>query len=329
MQTTLPRHGEDRAPPCTRHPWPACWLPATLSSTFTIPGFSSSSLRSPGELSLSNTSVGFLNTARSFAGSGSNVPAGFVADRFSNHWGRILGLAMIVIGIFQFIMGSVDAYWPILLCAMVVSVATSFWHPPAIAALSLRFARQRGFAISLHGSGGSIGEALGPILVGTLLGFLTWQAIMHLSLAPAVLTGVVVWFLMRNTAGPREWYSLVPPLCWRPAGIHREPAARSDLPVRGCVQHGAGRYEHLLAYLPPERAELRAYCCGRLFVSGPGCWHRLIPGAGPPIRPFQPSDGPRSESCCSWGPASLHSASFPRACPHRVRRLGSAHSCFP
>ena len=152
-------------------------------------------------LNLSNTSVGFLNTARGFAGSGSNLPAGFVADRFSNRWGRILGIAMASIGIFQFIMGSLDAYWPILICAMIVSASISFWHPPAIAALSLQFSERRGFAISLHGSGGSIGEALGPILVGGLLAILTWQHILQLSLVPAVLTGIVVWTLMRTTLG--------------------------------------------------------------------------------------------------------------------------------
>src|SRR4029450_2218564 len=53
--------------------------------------------------SLNNTSVGFINTARSFAGSGTNLPAGFVADRFSNRWGMTLGTAMITIGVFQFI----------------------------------------------------------------------------------------------------------------------------------------------------------------------------------------------------------------------------------
>jgi MFS transporter, FSR family, fosmidomycin resistance protein len=152
-------------------------------------------------LGLNNTSVGFLNTARSFAGSGSNLPAGFIADRFSNRWGRILGLAMIVIGVFNFIMGQADSYWPILICAMVVSAAISFWHPPAIAALSHRFPERRGFAISLHGGGGSIGEASGPILVGALLGVLTWQGILQLSVVPAVLTGIVVWLLMRRTTG--------------------------------------------------------------------------------------------------------------------------------
>lgn len=152
-------------------------------------------------LNLSNTSVGLLNTARSFAGSGSNLPAGFVADRFSHHWGRILGLAMIVIGVFQFVMGSVGTYWTILVSAMVVSAAISFWHPPAIAALSHRFPDRRGFAISLHGGGGSIGEAVGPVLVGGLLGVMAWQGILQLSVVPAVVTGVVVWLLMRTTAG--------------------------------------------------------------------------------------------------------------------------------
>ena len=152
-------------------------------------------------LNLNNTSVGFLNTARSFAGSGSNLPAGFLADRFSDRWGLILGTAMITIGVFQFVMGSVDTYWSIVICAMVVSAATSFWHPAAIAALSRRFSSQRGFVISLHGSGGSIGEALGPVLVGAFLGILTWQSIVQISLVPAVLMGALVWFLMRGTCG--------------------------------------------------------------------------------------------------------------------------------
>ncbi len=150
---------------------------------------------------LNNAAVGFLNTARSFAGSGSNLPAGFVADRFSNRWGRILGLLMLVIGVFQFIMGSVNGYWGILMCAVVVSAAISFWHPPAMAALSHRFPARRGFFISLHGSGGSVGEATGPLMVGALLGVMAWQGILQVSALPALVTGVAVWFLMRNVTG--------------------------------------------------------------------------------------------------------------------------------
>lgn len=201
METALPPPAEVRAP--ALHP--------ALLATILVAGHAVKHTYNSGfflilpeiarALSLNNTSVGFLNTARGFAGSGSNLPAGFVADRFSDRWGRILGVAMIVIGIGQFIMGSVDAYWSILISGMVVSAAISFWHPPAIAALSNRFPERRGFAISLHGGGGSIGEATGPIIVGGLLGLFAWQGILQLSLVPAVLTGLVVWFLMRNSVG--------------------------------------------------------------------------------------------------------------------------------
>lgn len=150
---------------------------------------------------LSNAGVGAISTARNVAGSLSNLPAGFVADRHSKSWGAILGLAMIAIGLFQFLMGSVDAYAGVVIAAVVVSAAISFWHPPAIAALSQRFAHRKGFALSLHGSGGSVGEALGPVLVGGLLVIMTWQSVLRVSLIPAVLTGIVVWILMRSTEG--------------------------------------------------------------------------------------------------------------------------------
>lgn len=152
-------------------------------------------------LDLSNTAVGTLGTARSLSGSLSNLPAGFISDRYSHRWGRILGVLMIVIGASQFLMGTLDSYWPILALSVVVSVAISFWHPPAIAALSQRFASRKGFAISLHGMGGNIGEASGPLIVGAALGVLAWQNVLHASLLPAVITGLVVWYLMRSTQG--------------------------------------------------------------------------------------------------------------------------------
>ena len=49
-------------------------------------------------------------------------------------------------------------------------MAITFWHPAAISALSRRFPERRGFAISLHGTGGSIGAELpgmgGKVQVG-------------------------------------------------------------------------------------------------------------------------------------------------------------------
>src|SRR5205814_1002664 len=134
---------------------------------------------------LSNTQIGTLATARSIAGSTANLPAGFIADRMSHRWPVILALAMIMVGVFQFVMGSASSYTQLIMAAVVVNIGISFWHPPAIAALSQQFAHRRGFAIGMHGTGGSIGEALGPVIVGSLV-FLGWQTVLKGSGGPAV-----------------------------------------------------------------------------------------------------------------------------------------------
>jgi FSR family fosmidomycin resistance protein-like MFS transporter len=152
-------------------------------------------------LGLSNAAVGTLSTARTIAGSMANLPAGFVADRYSREWAAILALAMAVIGLFQFVMGSVSSYGALLLASTVVGGAVSFWHPPAIAALSQRFAQRRGLAIALHGTGGNVGEASGPLIVGALLLLVSWQTVLKVSLLPALATGLLVIVLVRHMQG--------------------------------------------------------------------------------------------------------------------------------
>ncbi|MSQ14948.1 MAG: MFS transporter [Dehalococcoidia bacterium] len=151
--------------------------------------------------SLSNTAIGTLSTARNLATSVSNLPAGFVADRYNRHWAAILSIAMLVIGTFQYIMGSVDSYWPLLIAAAIAGGAIAFWHPPAIAALSQRFPQRRGFVISLHGTGGSVGEAMGPLIVGSLLSLMTWHTVLKISLLPPLGVSIMVWALIRSMRG--------------------------------------------------------------------------------------------------------------------------------
>ena len=73
----------------------------------------------------------------------------------------------------------------------------------ALGALTLKFPKQRGFLVSLHGSGGSAGEVLGPIIAGGLLTgailiTLTWNEILQWSILPAVIVGLVIWLVVRN-----------------------------------------------------------------------------------------------------------------------------------
>ena len=43
------------------------------------------------------------------------------------------------------------------------------YHAPALATLAKKFPERQAFALSLHGTGGSLGETLGPLIFGSLL----------------------------------------------------------------------------------------------------------------------------------------------------------------
>jgi FSR family fosmidomycin resistance protein-like MFS transporter len=149
-------------------------------------------------LGLSNTQVGTLSTFRGIAGGLANIPAGFTGDRFGARRAEILGGSIILVSVFAFALGLATNFWMVVIAASLFSVAITFWHPAAISSLSREFATRRGFAIALHGTGGSVGETLGPILVGALIGVIGWRLVLQGSLVPGLLFGLMIWTFLRT-----------------------------------------------------------------------------------------------------------------------------------
>ncbi len=149
-------------------------------------------------LALSNSQVGALSTIRNVAGGLTNLPAGFAADRYAKRRPVIMGMSIALIGTFCAFLGIATNFGVATLAATLMIVAITLWHPSAISSLSQRFESRRGFAIALHGTGGSVGEALGPILTGTLITVLAWRTVLHASIVPAVAVGFIVWLLLRS-----------------------------------------------------------------------------------------------------------------------------------
>jgi MFS family permease len=81
---------------------------------------------------------------------------------------------------------------------LLVGIGPALYHPPALGALSRRFPDRRGFATALHGTGGTVGEMLGPLAAAGLLAFLTWRGVLQWSLAPALLGAFLIWRMMRS-----------------------------------------------------------------------------------------------------------------------------------
>ena len=149
-------------------------------------------------LGLTNTQVGILSTSRFLAGGLANFPAGYIADRFTNLRAIVLGISIAGIGITYFLVGITTSFWLMTLFASLMIVAISLWHPAAIGSLSRQFTSNRGFAISLHGTGGSVGEAVGPLIAGVLVGAFTWQFISQGAIIPGLILGLAVWLILRR-----------------------------------------------------------------------------------------------------------------------------------
>lgn len=164
-------------------------------------------------LLLSNLAAAALVTSREFSSGVVTMPAGFLADRFSNRWPQILTISLGLIALGYLLSGALEIYWAIILAVILAGVGTAMWHPAAIAALSDHFPHKRGFTLSLHGAGGSAGEVLGPLIAGGLLLVMSWNQLLIWSFFPAALTAVVVWAVLRGMRGQkgvssvREYFS--------------------------------------------------------------------------------------------------------------------------
>ena len=127
--------------------------------------------------------------------------AGYLGDRFASRASLMLGISLSLMGVSFFLAGNASSYWVMFAAMLVVGLGPSLYHPPAIGALSRRFPDRRGFAISLHGTGGSAGEVLGPLVAAGALTYFVWQDVLRISLVPALLAAFVIWSMMRSVPG--------------------------------------------------------------------------------------------------------------------------------
>jgi FSR family fosmidomycin resistance protein-like MFS transporter len=149
-------------------------------------------------LNLSSTQVGTMATVQQFSSWGATVTSGYVGDRFVSKTALMLGLSLALVGVSYFILGISDTYAMLLPAMLLVGIGPSIYHPPAIGALSRRFAHRRAFYISMHGAGGSVGEAAGPLIAGALIAVLYWRDVLQLSVIPAFITAFLMWTLLKN-----------------------------------------------------------------------------------------------------------------------------------
>ena len=152
-------------------------------------------------MSLSDTQVGALGSVQQISGWSATMSAGYLGDRFTNKTGLMLGISLGLVGGALFLIAASQSYAMLLFGMLCLGFGPSMFHPPAVGALSRRFSDRRAFAISLHGTGGSIGEALGPLMAAGLLSFLFWRDVLRVEFVPAIVGAVILLFTLKDRGG--------------------------------------------------------------------------------------------------------------------------------
>lgn len=160
------------------------------------------------DLGLSYTQAGFLVSVLHVSSFLANFGSGAVVDMT----GRKVIFQILSLGVGAAALAALGLSGIYLVLAAMVAligITNNLWHPPAIAFVSEHYPANRGYALSIHATGASVGDMVAPLAAGTLLGWMTWQGTAAVSAVPVFAVTVVfaLWLLPRDrvtqTAGKR------------------------------------------------------------------------------------------------------------------------------
>jgi FSR family fosmidomycin resistance protein-like MFS transporter len=158
------------------------WYPATFYLILPIIGK---------EMGLTYSQIGLIMTCQYLAGALANVPGGILVDTVGRK-GVLMAISLFWVGFPYLLMGFSHGYLMLLSCVALVGFGNSLWHPTAIPTLARRYPERKGLVLSIHGMGGNLGDALAPLVIGSLLAVLTWREVVVLNVVPGLVMSLLL-----------------------------------------------------------------------------------------------------------------------------------------
>jgi len=116
-----------------------------------------------------------------------------------------MAVSLFWVGFPYLLMGFTSGFAMLLSCVALVGFANSLWHPTAIPTLARHYPERKGLVLSIHGMGGNVGDALAPLVVGSLLAVLTWREVVIINVIPGmVMSLLLLVFLGTMSLAPKK-----------------------------------------------------------------------------------------------------------------------------
>ena len=158
------------------------WYPATFYLLLPLIG---------NELGLNYSQIGLIMTCQYVASAIANVPGGVLVDTVGRK-GLLMAVSLFWIGFPYLLISFTHSYAMLLVCVALVGFGNSLWPPTAIPTLGRRYPERKGLALSIHGMGGNVGDAVAPVLIGAALGFFTWREVVVMNLMPGLVVALLL-----------------------------------------------------------------------------------------------------------------------------------------
>ncbi len=155
------------------------------------------------QFGLNPVQAGLMDAVRWVSSGLSGIFVGFLVDMYRHRRGSLLGISMAILGLGYFLVSLAPTFGLILCSLIIAHIGSAVWHPPGIGLLSEHYPKRRGLFIALHRSTGSLGDTVGPLLIGFLLVAITWQQTLQAMFPLAILLAILLWVLLRNVGGTR------------------------------------------------------------------------------------------------------------------------------
>ncbi|HUS79362.1 MAG TPA: MFS transporter [Patescibacteria group bacterium] len=148
------------------------------------------------EFSLSLQQLGLIAAIPPLCQSILSIPTGILADRYGSK--RMLLLSAVVGTVGALLASQASGPVAFIVAVSLVYINTTIYHPASYSFTTKMFApRDRPKALGLHGAGGTLGHASGPLAVSILIGVLAfkWRQVYLLLTLPMVAGIVMILFL--------------------------------------------------------------------------------------------------------------------------------------
>ena len=148
------------------------------------------------KFNLTLTLAGFLVTIRAIASFFTQPAVGYISDRTGMRLFVLLG--PLVTGIFISLLGIAPSYWFLALCIILGGIGNSALHPQGAAMIGDIGNRRAGFSMSVWQIGGTLGMALGPLIVTLVVSIFGLRGTVYTIVLGVIITVFLFRFLSES-----------------------------------------------------------------------------------------------------------------------------------